>query len=227
VFPRRRLLIPHMPHDADAEFDHKVLEMIEHSAVGAVPRTPAYQDALGRLRAARQVYPDADHLDGFVTARSLTARPVFHASNLDALMAGAIDLGALESNASIFGRYVASLPAGLRGKAEACRLLVAGRPAHHRKHHGVVLHDPVHTLVLAPGAGAHPGLPGNYLHGSLLQRVGPPAGAGWAIHLHDRDDGASRWETTSLAEALEKLQEVIGSAPFHLDELADLGFQAI
>jgi hypothetical protein len=219
-------LIAKMPPDADAEFDHKVLEMIEHSPVGAVPRTPAYQDALGRLRAARQVYPDADHVDGFVTARSLTARPTFYASNLDSLIAGAIDPDALESNASIFDRYVASLPAGARAKAEACRLMVAGRPAHHRKHNGVLLHDPVHTLVLVPGAGAHPGIPGNYLHGSLLQLVGSPGGGGWAIHLHDRDDGASRWETPSLQTALEKLQEVVGSAPFHLSELADLGFHA-
>ena len=37
-----------MPHDPHAEFDHKVLDQIEHSPVGAVPRTPLYQDALGR-----------------------------------------------------------------------------------------------------------------------------------------------------------------------------------
>ena len=67
-----------MPSDPHAAFDHNVLEMIEHRTMGAVPRTPAYQDALGRLRATHQIYVNADHADGFVTVRSLATRPAFH-----------------------------------------------------------------------------------------------------------------------------------------------------
>jgi hypothetical protein len=215
-----------MPHDPHAKFDHQVLDLIERSPVGAVPRTPAYRDALDRLQASHRVYPSADHPDGFVTVRSLSTRPCFSASNLDALVAGAIAAAELESNANIFGRYVAALPAELRATAEGHRLLVAGRPAHHRKHGGVITLDPVHTLFLVPGAGPHPGIPGNYLHGSLLQLGGDPANQGWSVHLHDRDDGAATCDTPTLAEACEKLQEVIASAPFHLNELGALGFRS-
>jgi hypothetical protein len=215
-----------MPHDPHAEFDHNVLELIEHSPIGAVPQTPAYQDALGRLQTSHQVYPDADHAKGFVTVRSLSTRACFHASNLDALIAGAIDATALESNASIFDRYVAALPAGLRAKAESHRLLVAGRPAHHRKHGGVIAHDPVHTLFLVPGAGPHPGIPGNYLYGSMMQLGADPVMGGWAVHVHDRDDGAAMCDVPTLSDVLEKLQELIGSAPFHLNELGALGFRS-
>ena len=215
-----------MPLDPHAAFDHNVLELIEQSPVGAVPGTPAYRDALGRLRASHQVYPDADHKDGYVTVRSLSARPCFRADNLDALIGGAIDADALESNASIFDRYVAALPAGLRAKAEGHRLVVAGRPAHHRKHGGVIAHDPVHSLFLVPGAGAHPGIPGNYLHGSMLQLGADPDAGGWSVHIHDSDDGAAMCDVPTLADALAKLQEVIESAPFHLNELGALGFRA-
>jgi hypothetical protein len=214
-----------MPHDPHAEFDHQVLDMIEHSPVGAVPHTPAYRDALDRLQASHQVYLSADYPDGFVTVRSLSSRPCFCANNLDALGAGSI-AGELESNASIFDRYVAALPAALRTKAEGHRLIVAGRPAHHRKHSGVIALDPVHTLFLVPGAGPHPGIPGNYLHGSLLQLGNDPAAGGWSVHVHDRDDGAAMCDAPTLAEALAKLQEVIASAPFHLNELGALGFRA-
>src|SRR5258708_38008519 len=127
-----------MPHNPHAAFDEVVLDIIEHSPVGAVPNTPTHQDALKRLHASQQVYADADHKDGHVTARSLARRSSFHASNLEALSAGTIDASALESNAAIFDRYVASLPAERRAKAESLRALVAGRPAHHRKHGGVV-----------------------------------------------------------------------------------------
>lgn len=214
-----------MPHDPHAAFDHSVLEMIEQSPVGAVPGTPAYQDALGRLRASHQVYRDAEHHDGFVTVRALSTRPCFHANNLEALLAGAIDVDALEPNASIFDRYVAALPANVRAKAETFRSTVAGRPIHHRKHGGVVAPDAVHTLFLVPGAGPHPGIPGNYLHGLVLQMGANRAEGGWAVHLHDRDDGAAMFDAPSLAVALEKLQEVLASAPFHLSELGALGFR--
>ena len=55
--------------DPNAEFDHAVLDKIDASPIGAVPTTPAYQDALRRLYAARQVYASADHKGGHVTAR--------------------------------------------------------------------------------------------------------------------------------------------------------------
>ena len=213
-----------MSQNPHAHFDEIVLDIIEHSPIGAVPNTPTHQDALARLRASHQVYPDADHKDGYVTVRSLAAQPCFHAGNLAALAAGSSDATALESNASIFDRYVQSLPIDRRVKAESVRLLVAGRPAHHRKHGGVVAHDPVHTLFLVPGAGPHVGLPGNYLYGSMLQ-LSAAADSGWALHLHDSDDGAAQFNAPSMAEAVAKLEELLASAPFHLSELEALGFQ--
>jgi len=199
--------------------------MIEHSPVGAVPVTPAYQDAIKRLYASHQAYSDADHKDGHITARSLAKLPMFHASNLAELVAGTIAPEALETNNSIFDRYVRSLPAARHAKAESHRLTVAGKVAHHRAKHGVVTaHDPIHTLVLVPGTGPHPGLPGNYLHGSAFQ-LRAEAASPWAIHLHDSDDGAARFDAADMAGALAKLQEVIESAPFNLNELEAIGFR--
>src|SRR5688572_22082428 len=103
-----------MPQDPHADFDHNVLDLIERSPVGAVPRTPAYQDALERLIASHQIYPDADHPKGFVTVRSLAQLPCFYANNLEALRDGAIDAAAVESNATIFNRYIAALPVASR-----------------------------------------------------------------------------------------------------------------
>ena len=210
------------PH---AQFDQTVLDLIDHSPVGAVPLTPAYQDALNRLYAAHQVYASADHKNGHVTARALASAPHFHANNLDALIAGQITPEALEANASIFDRYVQSLALDLRKKAEALRLLVAGKVAHHRAKHGVVtVHDPVHTLFLVPGTGPHHGLPGNYLYGSAFQLSADPASP-WAVHLHDSDDGAALFDAPTMAGALAKLQEVMESAPFNMNELEALGFR--
>jgi hypothetical protein len=198
--------------------------MIEHSPIGAVPRTLTHQDALKRLVSTQQVYVSADHKDGFVTARSLAKEPSFYAENLDALIAGQITTDALESNALIFDRYVQSMALDHRARAEGKRLMVAGKPAHHRsKHDGVVIHDPVHSLFLVPGAGIHPGLPGNYLYGFVHEMNASV----WMLHLHDSDDGAAKFEAPNLAEALAKLQEVIASAPFHLGELEALGFVSI
>ena len=214
-----------MPHNPHAQFDQTVLEMIEHSPIGAVPVTPAYQDALKRLYASHQAYPDADHKDGHVTARLLAKLPMFHASNLGDVIAGKITLEALESNNSIFDRYVQSLPAARHAKAEGYRLTVAGRVAHHRaKQGGVVAHDPIHTLILVPGTGPHPGLPGNYLYGSAFELRAEAAGP-WAVHLHDSDDGAAMFDAPDMAAALGKLQEVLDSAPFNLNELEALGFR--
>jgi hypothetical protein len=213
-----------MPHDPHAEFDHALLDMIEHSPIGAVPRTLTHQDSLKRLLATQQVYASADHKDGFVTARSLATTPLFYAENLDALIAGLITTDELEKNARIFDRYVQSLPETYRARAESKRLMVAGKPVHHRsKHDGATIHDPAHTLFLVPGAGTHPGLPGNYLYGFVHEM----SASAWTVHLHDSDDGAAKFDAPNLAEALAKLQEVIASTPFHLSELEALGFAAI
>ena len=218
-----------MSHDPHAQIDQTVLDMIERSPVGAVPHTPTYQDALKRLRASHQVYASADHKGGLVSVRSLATLPSFHANNLEAFASGKIDAGALESDTSIFSRYLQSLPAALHDKAEANRTLVVGRRAHHRAKNGAeALHDPVHTLFLVPGAGANPGLPGNYLHGSLVEVPALAGGAaGWALHLHDSLDGASVCEVATLAEALEKVNDVLASAPFLLSELDALGFRSL
>lgn len=219
-----------MSLDPHAQLDQTVLDKIEQSPVGAVPHTPTYQDALRRLYATHQVYASADHRDGHVTARSLANAPLFYATNLDALIAGQISPDALEANASIFSRYVQSLPAALRDKAETFRARVVGRPIHHRKHHGPgeapVIHDPVSSIVLVPGAGPHPGLPGNYLYGALHELVHPDAPSGWALQLHDAEDALSVLECASLADALSALQDMLASAPFHLGELDALGFTA-
>jgi hypothetical protein len=212
------------PH---AQFDEAVLDMIDRSPTGAVPTTPAYQDALTRLHAAFQVYASADHKDGHVTARSLAGLPSFHAQNLEAFAAGRIAPEELETNVSIFDRYVGSLSAEIRKKAETFRVVVAGRPSHHRKHGTAeAIHDPVHTLFLVPGTGPHHGLPGNYLYGSVLQLT-TAADAPWAIHLHDSDDGVAVFDTANKSEALAKLAEVIESAPFAMTEIEALGFRLL
>lgn len=221
-----------MSHDPNAQFDQTVLELIEHSPTGAVPVTPTYQDALARLYAAHQVYADSDHRDGHVTARSLARRPCFHAANLEALASGQLDAGAVEPNTGIFDRYVGSLPAGLRGTAEGYRVRVLGRPVLHRARHAggeklPVAHDLMHMLFLVPGAGPHPGLPGNYLHGSVLQAGAEGAPGAWAVQIHDRDDGASVFNAPTMQAALAKLQEVLESAPFNMNELGALGFRSV
>ena len=221
-----------MSHDPHAQIDQTVLDMIERSPVGAVPHTPTYQDALKRLRATHQVYASADHKGGLVTVRSLASLPAFHANNLEAFAGGKIEAGALEADGSVFSRYVQSLPAALHDRAEANRTLVVGRRMHHRAKVGVeVQHEAVHTLFLVAGAGANPGLPGNYLHGSLVEVPAAAGAAGgastWAIHLHDSLDGAAVCEVATLAEALEKFNDVQASAPFLLSELDALGFRSL
>jgi hypothetical protein len=216
---------PTMPHNPHEQFDQTVLDMIDHSPIGAVPVTPAYQDAIKRLYASHQAYADADHKDGHVTARALAKLPLFYASNLDKVIAGQVAAEELESNNSIFDRYVHSLPPALQAKAERNRLLVAGKVAHHRAKHGVVTaHDPIHTLFLVPGAGPHPGLPGNYLYGSAFQVSADAATSPWAVHLHDSDDGAALFDSPTMAGALAKMQETLECAPFTLKELETLGF---
>jgi hypothetical protein len=221
-----------MSQAPDAQFDQTVLDLIEHSPTGAVPSTPSYQDALGRLYASHQVYANADHKDGHVTVRSLARLPSFHAGNLAALVAGEIGTGALEANSSVYDRYLQSLPAARRERAGAFRTRVVGRPVLHRaKHAGgeklQAAHDLAHILFLVPGAGPHPGLPGNYLYGSALQVGAGDAGGSWAVQVHDSDDGAASVGAASIAEALAKLQEVLDSAPFNMNELEALGFRII
>jgi hypothetical protein len=203
----------------DTHLDHVVLDLIDHSPVGAVPHTPAYQDALRHLYAAHQAYPSADYKDGHVTARSLSSLSSFYAENLATLQSGNGD--GLESNTAIFDRYVKSLPSAIQSKAESRRAMVAGRPALHRAKHGlVVAHDPIHSLFLVPGAGPHPGLPGNYLYGFIAEGA---SAADWSIHLHDSDDGAVHYRASSIQDALAKFQEILESAPFHLSELEAIG----
>jgi hypothetical protein len=220
-----------MSQDPNAHFDSTVLEMIEHSPVGAVPSTPSYQDALKRLYAAHKIYADADHRDGHVTARALARLPNFHAANLGELLAGAIDAAALEDNFSIFDRYVRSLPAALRARAEGFRAKVAGRPVLHRKHAGAekanAPHELTHSLFLAPGAGPNRGIPGNYLFGSVLQTGTEAAPGHWAIQVHDSDDGAAVFDAADMLSAFAKLQEVLDSAPFDMSELDGLGFRML
>jgi len=214
-----------MPQAPQSAFDQTVLDLIEHNPGGAVPHTPAYVDALQRLYATHQAYANADHKGGHVTARSLAHAPAFFAQNLDSFLAGQIDADALETYNSIFDRYVHSLPPALHARAESFRITVAGKPAHHRAKHGApIAHDPLHTLFLVPGAGPHPGLPGNYLHGSVFHMGDDTTGV-WAVHVHDSDDGAALFETRTLSAALEKMQELLASAPFHLNEIAALGFR--
>ena len=214
-----------MSQDLAAQLEQTVLEMIEHSPAGAVPHTPTYWDALGRLRASHQVYASADYKDGFVTVRSLAAKPAFYARNFEAFASGETAADGVETDASIYSRYVNSLPAALQARAEASRAAVVARKTQHRARHGVpAAQDPAHTLFLVPGTGPHPGLPGNYLHGSLYQKSVAPDGA-WGIYLHDAEDGAARCELPDRAAALERFREVLASAPFQLAELDALGFR--
>lgn len=218
-----------MSHDPHAQIDQTVLERIESSPVGAVPHTPTYQDSLRRLYATHQVYASADFKDGHVTARSLAKAPLFYADNLDALIAGRIEVSALESNDRIFDRYVKSLPEAVRAKAESQRVRVVGKPIHHRKHHGPgeapAVHDPVHSVFLVPGTGPHPGISGNYLYGSLHEVMHAGAASTWTVVLHDSEDGRSVFNADTLAAVLAVLQDVIASAPFGLNELTSLGFK--
>ncbi len=216
------------PHEL---LDQSVLDMIEHSPVGAVPHTPTYQDALRRLYAAHQVYASADHKDGHVTVRTVARQPAFYAENVDALTAGKINVEELETNGKIFDRYVRSLAPALQTRAEAYRSKAVGRSILHRKH--VVthqettetVHDPMQSLFLVPGSGPRLGLPGNYLYGTITEVLHPGAGATWRVQLHDAEDGAASLESGSLAAALENMQELLGAAPFHLREVGALGFK--
>ncbi len=216
-----------MPQDPHAHFDHTLLDLIEHSPTGVLPATPSYMDALKRLLATHQVYASANHKGGYVTTRSLTSAPLFYAQNLDDVIAGRVEPESLENNFSIFERYLVSLSEPLRERAAERRTVVVGKPSHHRaKHIGdqvVVAQDPINTLFLVPGTGPHPGLPGNYLYGSVFQRhanVNSP----WLIHLHDNDDGLALCDLPTMAVAWDKLQEVLSSAPFNMNELDALGF---
>lgn len=212
-----------MSHDPLAQFDQTLLDLIEHSPTGMVPHTPAYQDGLRRLRATHQVYVSADHAGGYVTARSLAARAAFYAANLEAVLKGTAEEAALEDDAAVFARYVASLPEARRAAAEAARALVVAKKAHHRARHGeAVAREPVHSMFLVPGTGPHPGLAGDYLHGSVHETA---AGA-WAVALHDGMDGEAKREVATRAEAWAAVEELVASAPFDLSELAALGYRS-
>ena len=84
-----------MTLDPMAQFDQQMLDVIEQSANGAVPRTPAHQDALRRLIENHQIYASADHVEGFVTMRALATQPIFYAQNLEAVLTRQAPVAAL------------------------------------------------------------------------------------------------------------------------------------
>ncbi len=215
-----------MPHAPLTPFDHQVLDMIEHSPIGAVPRTPTYDESLKRLQAAQQVYHSSDYKDCHVTARSLAKLPVFVAAGLLELDQHPEDHSKLEGNNPVYDRYVASLPAALRTKAEALRLQVSGKVIHHRpKAGGVSVRDPLHSLFLVPGAGPQPGLPGNYLRGTIDEFHDAAHVVRWRIQVMDTDTDAAACLLDSLPEALVRLRELLDCVPFHMSELEALGFE--
>jgi hypothetical protein len=65
------------------------------------------------------------------------------------------------------------------------------------------------------------------LHGSVFHVGADDPTGSWVVHVHDSDDGAALFSAPTLPEALEKMWELIASAPFHLGELAALGFRSI
>lgn len=216
-----------MPHNPHEEIDHAVLDMIDRSAVGAVPRTPTYDEAISRLLASRQIYHSSDHRNGYVTARSLATLPVFLPSGLEALStAGPEASASVEASSGVYDRYASSLPAAAKARALELRATIVGKAVHHRPKAGGAAHarDPLHALFLVPGAGPQPGLPGNYLRGTL-DELPAASGATWRIQIMDTDTDASVWSTSDLGEAVARVAEVAACAPFHLDELAALGFE--
>jgi hypothetical protein len=214
-----------MSQDPRASFDQTVLELIEQSPVGVAPHTPTYADTVQRLLGAQKIYRSADHKDGYVTVRSLSRLASFHAANWESFVSGKIGDELLEPNSSVFNRYVASLASERQKHAEAFRERAAGKPVMHRARHGAVFHDPIHALFLVPGSGPNGALPGNYLHGALIQLGPDPRNSAWAVDVHDADDSVVLFDAANLAEASTKLQEVLESAPFFLWELEDLGFR--
>jgi hypothetical protein len=214
-----------MSLDPQATFEQHLLDMIDASPVGAVPGTPAHQDALRHLVQAHQVYHSADYPDGYVTVRALAARPSFHADNIAAVVAGREAPTALEADTAVFDRYVASLPAALQPTAETFRLKAVGRRLLHRAKLADTAHDPVHSLFLVPGVGLSPGLPGNYLYGSIIEDDAADPHCTWSIHVHDRVDGAASCDGLPRNAAWAKFEELLASAPFMLSELEALDFR--
>lgn len=215
-----------MPHAPLTPFDLTLLDLIEHSPIGAAPHTPTHDESLKRLLGALQVFHSSDFKDGFITARSLARQPLFIAAGLQELAAHPEDPSQVESNGSVFDRYVASLPLAHRARAETFRLGTAGRPIHHRaKTGGPVARDPLHSIFLVPGVGPQPGLPGNYLRGSLAEVQDADHQTRYRIQVLDADTDAAVCELPTLGEALDRLRDVTESAPFHLSELEALGFE--
>ena len=214
-----------MSSDPQATFDQHVLDMIDASPVGGVPRTPAHQDALRHLIEAHQVYHSADYPDGYVTVRALAARPAFHAANIAAVIAGREAPAALEADHAVFDRYVASLPLALQPTTEPFRAKAVGRRLLHRAKLDASVHDSIHSLLLIPGAGLSSGLPGNYLYGSIIEDNAADPDCTWSIHVHDRDDGVATCDGLPRDAAWAKFEELLASAPFMLGELAALDFR--
>jgi len=197
--------------------EHSPSGRAEHSIVPGFPETP-----LCLAQGLRRRGPQGRH----VTARSLAARQNFHAANLDALIAGTIGPEALETNFSIFDRYVGSLPLDRRARAEGFRTKVPAGPSctgpnmrqreasHRPRSHA----HPFPRSRDRPASGASRQLP-------VWLRDGGGAGsapASWAIQIHDNDDGAAVFNAPGMEAALSKLQEVLDSAPFNMNELGAL-----
>jgi hypothetical protein len=212
-----------MPLSNDPSLDQEVLDMIERSPTGSVPRTPTFDDAVARLRASQQIFSSADHKDCHVTARSLAKLPVFCAKNLKEFLAADQAGIELEPNNSIYDRYLQSLSPAVRQRAEGFRLIIAGRPVHHRIKTGQG-RDPLHSIFLIPGGGPHVGYPGNYLHGLISEKPDASQTNRCSITICDAEHDTASFEASSVKEAAEKLDEVLESIPFHLTELEALGF---
>jgi hypothetical protein len=157
--------------------------------------------------------------------RALAARPSFHAGNIAAVVAGREAPTALEADTAVFDRYVASLPAALQPTAETFRPKAVGRRLLHRAKLADTAHDPVHSLFLVPGVGLNPGLPGNYLYGSIIEDDAADPHCTWSLHVHDRDDGAASCDGLPRDAAWAKFEELLASAPFMLSELDALDFR--
>lgn len=216
-----------MPQSSLTPFDHSLLDLIDHSPTGAAPRTPTHDESLARLLAAQQVFHSSDYKEGYITARTLARQPHFLAAGLAELAAHPEDYSQLEANASVFDRYVASLPEAHRARAESFRLSTAGRPIHHRiKAGSESVRDPLHSIFLIPGVGPQPGLPGNYLRGSLDELQDAAHRIYFRLQILDSDTDAALCELPTLAEALARLRDLTDSAPFHLSDLEALGFES-
>jgi hypothetical protein len=217
-----------MPQNPNVEFDLHTLDLIEINPTGSVPATPAFQDSILRLVGSHQIYANADFKGGYATARILAGKPCFFARNIKDAAENKITTDLIESNNSIFDRYLDSLDEKIKINASARREAVVGKVSHHRAKwiddKKVVGYEPIHSLFLIPGCGKHVGLPGNYLYGMLFETL-EGSNSSWAIHIHDTDVGLATCSVGTFQNAFTKLEEIVASAPFAMAELGALDFK--